>query len=198
VSFQQLVTWTAAYNSSNISFPATESTALVWNAGTATVTFAAGAVFTHAATSVNNGAATVEARIQNNGTGRITFGGPISVVPRTETSANALQQFSIAAINNSGGTLEISGTLAQVSSTPRLHRAARSILRDRPHSAQLAPRRVLLLNAPGKTLNLGSNTLTLSGNVSHSLNGSTVTATTGGFLVNATGAVMSTAGRSRH
>ena len=190
VSFQQLVTWTAAYNSSNISFPATESTALVWNAGTATVTFAAGAVFTHAATSVNNGAATVEARIQNNGTGRITFGGPISVVPRTETSANALQQFSIAAINNSGGTLEISGTLRSGLVNASVAPGGTINLTGSTTLGAIGASTGLLLNAPGKTLNLGSNTLTLSGNVSHSLNGSTVTATTGGFLVNATGAVM--------
>ena len=189
VSFQQMVTWIASYNSSGVSFPASEATAFVWNAGSATVMFGAGATFTHASTTVNNGPATVEARIQNNGSGKITFVAPVSVIPRTETSVSGLQQFAIAAINNSGGTLEISGTLR--SGLVNASSASGGTINLTGPTTLGAPGASTgsLVNAPSKVLNLGSNTLTLSGNVGHTVGGSAVVATTGGILVKATGVV---------
>jgi hypothetical protein len=187
VSFQQPVTWTASYNSSDVSFPASEQTALVWNTGGASVTFASGAVFSHAATTVNNGAVTVDARIQNNGSGRISFGAPISIVPRTETSANALQQFSISAINNGGGTLEVSGTLRSglINSSPggTINLLGATTLGS-PGVATGS-----LVCAPRTTLNLGGYIMTLAGNVGHTLIGSGVVASEGSFVVRATGSV---------
>jgi hypothetical protein len=189
VSFQQPVTWMAAHNSSDVSFPATEATALVWNSTGGAITFGAGAVFTHAYTTANNGPATVEARIQNNGTGKISFRGPISVVPRTETSASAPQQFSIGAINNGGGTLEISGILRSgLVNTATLSTGTINIIGPTTLGA-LGSTTGSLVSMPRTTLNLGSNTLTLLGNVGHTVVGSSVVSTTGSFLVKATGTV---------
>jgi hypothetical protein len=189
VNFQQMVTWLASYNSSDVSFPPTETTALVWNSAGATITFALGATFTHATTTVNNGPATVEARLQNNGTGKISFGGPVTVVPRTETSVNGIQQFSVAAINNAGGTLEISGTLRSGLVNASSAAGGTITLTGPTTLGALGASTGSLVNATGKILNLGSNTLTFSSNVGHTLNGSTILATSGGFLVKATGAV---------
>ncbi len=111
VVFQQPVTWSAAYNSADASFPLTESTALVWNAAGGSITFAAGASLTHGLTTANLGQVTVQVGIQNNGPGRLTFNGPVTVTPRIEASAGATQQFSVMAVNNAGGILDISGTL---------------------------------------------------------------------------------------
>jgi hypothetical protein len=189
VSFQQMVTWFASYNSSDVSFPAAETTALVWNLAGATITFGVGATFTHAFTTVNNGPATIEARIQNNGAGKISFGGPVSVVPRTEPSANALQQFSIAAINNSVGTLGISGTLRSGLINASSASGGTISLSGPMTLGAIGASTGSLVNAPGNILNLGPYTLTFSGNVGHTLNGSTILATSGGFLVKATGVV---------
>jgi hypothetical protein len=188
--FQQGVTWAASYNSSATSFPLSESTALVWNAAAGSITFAGGVKLTHESTTVNAGAVTVEAGIQNNGTGRITFAGPVSVDPRIESSAGATQQFSVTAVNNAGGTLDISGSLRS-----GLVNAAGSLIGGTINIngptvlGSVGNASGILRNSPNKLINLGANTLTLNGNTDLSLKGSTITSSTGAIVVKATGIV---------
>ena len=190
VIFQQPVTWIATYNSGTVSFPATESTALIWNGGAGTMMFAGGITLSHAGTTVNNGPVTVDVRILNNGAGRLTFVGPVSVIPRTETSVGAAQQFSVGAINNAGGTLEISGTLRSgLSNAPTTATGGVININGATSLGSLGAATGNLINAPNKTINLLSNTLTLNGSANVSLLGSTIGATTGGLVVKATGAI---------
>lgn len=187
VTFNKSVTWNAAANSENASFPASQTTALVWNAGGGSVTFAAEIVLSHAA-SLSSSSSLVEVAIQNNGAGILKLGAPLRIVPRSTAAGS--QQFSVAAINAGAGTLEIAGELRS-GLVNGLGPSTRGVVNVVGPTQIGSPGSVAgaLINARGGIINLGANTMTLAGNASHVLSGSFLTSTTGGLLVSASGAV---------
>lgn len=189
VSFQQAVTWYAAAPASDRAFPALETTALVWNAGNGSMTFDAGIVLSHAvATGVSP--ANVEVSIQNNGRGSLRFGGPVQVVSRSIANLVDGQRFSAAVFNAGGGTLEISGTLGARLVNARAGQLAGTVNITGPTTlGTLGTASGTLVNARDAVINLGPNTLTLSGEANQLVNGSYFTSTSGGFLIDAAGAV---------
>ena len=189
VTFQHAVTWYAFSASTDAAFPASETTAIVWNAGTGALTFASGIVLSHVAAS---GAApsNVEVSIQNNGQGTLRLGAPLQVIPVARNSSSGLQPFSAAAINAGGGVLEISGTLGSRLVNARSGSSTGTINITSPTTlGWVGVTTGVLLNARDGIINLGPNTLTLSGSVSHTVSGSYVTSTSGGIVVNASGVV---------
>jgi hypothetical protein len=187
VTFRKSVTWNAAATSNDASIPASQTTALVWNAGSGSIVFEAGMTLTHAGTR-SSSPTLVEVAVQNNGTGSLKFSAPVNVIPRILGAET--QRFSVAAINAGSGTLEISGELGWklVNGLGTTTRGVVNIT-GATRLGALGVSTGTLVNAREGIINIGMNTLTLEGNSAHTLNGSYVTSTTGGLQVTAAGTV---------
>ena len=189
VTFNQPVTWYASAVTNDATFPASQTSSIVWNAGNGSITFSSGILLSHAATT-SSAAATVQVSIQNNGPGLLRFNAPVQVSPRLAGDLIGKQQFSVVAINAGSGTMEISGDLrsglvnglasptngiVNLSGATRLGEIGSSI--------------GALVNTRGGVMNLGPNTLSLAGNVSHLVGGSIVKGANANILVTANGVV---------
>ena len=189
VTFQKRIAWYGATNSSDATFLASDSTALAVNSGSGSLTFSSGILLSHTPAS-GESAATVEVAVLNSGRGRLSFGMPVDVVSHTVNGGVGIQRFSLAAVNNGGGTLEVSGTIRS-----RLVNAAAGLLvgtvniTGATSLGSLGASNGVLTNAQDGVINLGPNNLTLYGSVSHSLAGSYVTSTSGAVIVAAEGSV---------
>lgn len=187
ITFNQIVTWYSSSATSDVTFPASQTTSIVWNSGNGSVTFGSGILLSHStATSVTP--ATVEVTVENSGSGTLTFRAPIRVSPRFPAGLSSKQQFSVAAINARNGSMEISGDLRSglinglTSPTNGIINITGATQLGDVGSATGA-----LVNARGGAIHLGANILTLSGTVNHFILGSLVDASSGGILVNAGG-----------
>ncbi|MBF8295957.1 MAG: hypothetical protein HW389_2502, partial [Bacteroidetes bacterium] len=189
VTFQKRTAWYGATNSTDATYPISDSTALAVNSGSGSLTFSSGILLSHTSAS-GDAAATVEVAVLNSGRGRLSFGMPVDVVTRSVNGGGVIQQFSLAAVNNGGGTLEISGTIRS-----KLVNAAAGPLvgtvniTGATFLGSLGASNGVLTNAQNGVINLGPNNLTLYGSVSHSLAGSYMTSTSGAVIVAAPGSV---------
>jgi hypothetical protein len=189
VTFNQPVTWYASAVTNDATFPASQTTSIVWNAGNGSITFSSGVLLSHAATT-NSVAATVQVSVQNNGPGLLRFNAPVQVSPRVAGNLIGKQQFSVVAINAGNGTMEISGDLRS-GLVNGLAAPSNGIvnLTGATRLGEVGTSTGALVNTRGGVMNLGSNTLTLAGNVNHLVGGSIVRGTNANILVTADGAV---------
>ncbi len=165
VTFQQPVTWYASSASTNAVFPVSETTAIVWNAGNGSLSFASGAMLSHAFAS-GTAPSTLEVAIQNNGRGTLRFGAPIQVLTRATTTPVGVQQFSAAVYNGGGGTLEISGAIGSRLVNARAGSSTGTVNINGPTVlGAVGSTTGILTNARDGVINLGPNTLTLSSTV---------------------------------
>ena len=189
IAFNQLVTWYASTVTNDATFPASQTTSIVWNAGNGSIVFSSGILLSHAATT-SSVAATVQVCVQNNGSGILRFNSPIQVSPRVAGNLIGKQQFSVAAINAGNGTMEISGDLRS-GLVNGLASPTNGIvnLTGATRLGEVGTSIGAMVNARGGVMNLGSNILALAGNVNHLVGGSVVKGTNGSILVTASGAV---------
>ncbi|MFH1741459.1 MAG: hypothetical protein ABIH23_20835, partial [bacterium] len=190
VTFQKKITWYGSGNSGDVIFPDPDSTSLVRNLSSGSVFFQSGILLSHGSASGET-PGSVEVAVVNSGTGKLSFGMSVEVLPRSVNGGGGLQQFSLAAMNTGGGTLEISGTIRS-----RLVNAAAGSLvgtvniTGATSIGSLGSSYGVLSNAQNGVMNLGPNSLTLLGSVAHSVGGSYITSTTGGITVSAAGLVV--------